>query len=89
MDKPVNRQEGNCEMNEQIEKLKRLNGELCAEVNEKGKRIRELEAENYELRGYVSDFISCLDEIYKPANVEVVRGIIDYCEDELGIEVNK
>lgn len=75
-------------MTDQIDKLRTLNGELCAEVNAKDKRIRELEAENDELRGYISDLISCLDEIYKPANVEVVREIIDYCEDELGIEVD-
>lgn len=36
-------------MTDQIDKLKRLNGELCAEINEKDRRIRELETENDEL----------------------------------------
>lgn len=31
------------ELEKQVEKLKVLNGELCAEVNEKDDRIRELE----------------------------------------------
>lgn len=31
------------ELEKQVEKLKVLNGELCAEVNEKDERIRELE----------------------------------------------
>lgn len=29
---------------DQIDKLRTLNGELCAEINEKDKRIRELES---------------------------------------------
>lgn len=75
-------------MTNQTDKLRTLNGELCEEINAKDARIRELELENDELRGYVKDLISCLDEIYKPANVEMARKFIDYCDYELGIEVN-
>lgn len=31
-------------MTDQIDKLKQLNGELCAEINAKDRRIRELES---------------------------------------------
>ena len=31
-------------MTDQIDKLKQLNGELCAEINRQEKRIRELES---------------------------------------------
>ena len=31
-------------MTDQIDKLRTLNGELCAEINEKDRRIRELES---------------------------------------------
>ena len=31
-------------MQDQIDKLRTLNGELCAEINEKDRRIRELES---------------------------------------------
>ena len=39
-------------MTDQIDRLKELNGALCAEVNDKDRRIRELEAEVERLDGY-------------------------------------
>lgn len=50
-------------------------------------RCEQLEHENDELRGYIADLCGILDEIYKPLNVGCVREIIDFCRDELGIEV--
>lgn len=37
-------------MTDQIDKLRTLNGELCAEINRQERRIRELERENVDLR---------------------------------------
>ena len=43
------------ELAHDIDRLKELNGELCAEVNEKDGRIRELESENAALRRLIAD----------------------------------
>lgn len=73
---------GDGDLHDRVSKLETANARLCEEIN-------RLTAENDELRGYMADLLGCLDEIYKPANIECVREIIDQAEYELGIEVER
>lgn len=62
------------DLNRQVDKLQRTNGELCAEINRQERRIRELEA---------------LVRYMEPWIVGAARKLVIKHMDALGIEVEQ
>lgn len=66
------------DLNRQVDKLQRVNGELCAEINRQERRIRELEELVRDMYAKLLDVGCGIDEI---------GGMAEHM-DALGIEVD-
>ena len=89
------------DLNRQVDKLQRVNGELCAEINRQERRIRELESDNSNLRIQLEgiknfavdeqrrgDALESLVRYMEPWIDGAARKLVIRHMDALGIEVD-